>query len=427
MNNIMTIVKKEFKDILRDRKTLLMTFVIPIIVMPLLFTFIFSSIGDMASPSEDNKYKIVLETNNPEITALFKEAGIYELVNSKDPINEAYDGKIVAYIIANDINESLTQGSTPEVDLYYDTTSQRAMTAISTVQTMFSTYQNSYLASYLEANHLSSKVLQPFTYNEHAKDEEADSMSLMMLGMLIPMMIIGYSGSGIVPIATDLGAGEKERGTLEPLLSTSISRSSILIGKLIVTATFGSITSILSAVGLLLAFKFGMSDTMAITIDLSLQSMLLIVLLAVLYESIFTPLIRMFSLPLGIIGAIVCLLLTGNTINLYSLIGILVMDGLVAKNGTLLLDYTLTLMHQGKNALEAVIEAGKVRLKPIFMTALTMVVGMLPTALAMTEGSETRVSMAWVIIGGMITSTVFTLIVIPIIFLWIQKHYPNKI
>lgn len=75
-------------------------------------------------------------------------------------------------------------------------------------------------------------------------------------------MIIGYSGSGIVPIATDLGAGEKERGTLEPLLSTSISRSSILIGKLIVTATFGSITSILSAVGLLLAFKFGMSDTM---------------------------------------------------------------------------------------------------------------------------------------------------------------------
>ena len=150
------------------------------------------------------------------------------------------------------------------------------MTAISTVQTMFSTYQNSYLASYLEANHLSSKVLQPFTYNEHAKDEEADSMSLMMLGMLIPMMIIGYSGSGIVPIATDLGAGEKERGTLEPLLS-------ILIGKLIVTATFGSITSILSAVGLLLAFKFGMSDTMAITIDLSLQSMLLIVLLAVLY------------------------------------------------------------------------------------------------------------------------------------------------
>lgn len=160
---------------------------------------------------------------------------------------------------------------------------------------------------------------------------------------------------------------------------------------------------------------------------LSLSLILIYLLLAVLYESVFTPFIRMFSLPLGIIGGIFCLLITRNTINLYSLIGILVMDGLVAKNGTLLLDYTLTLMHNGKSAREAVIEAGKIRLKPIFMTAITMVVGMLPTALAMSEGSETRVSMAWVIIGGMISSTVFTLLVIPIIFLWLAKHHPNKI
>ena len=160
---------------------------------------------------------------------------------------------------------------------------------------------------------------------------------------------------------------------------------------------------------------------------LSLSLILIYLLLAVLYESVFTPFIRMFSLPLGIIGGIFCLLITRNTINLYSLIGILVMDGLVAKNGTLLLDYTLTLMHTGKSAREAVIEAGKVRLKPIFMTAITMVVGMLPTALAMSEGSETRVSMAWVIIGGMLSSTVFTLLVIPIIFLWLAKHHPNKI
>lgn len=160
---------------------------------------------------------------------------------------------------------------------------------------------------------------------------------------------------------------------------------------------------------------------------LSLSLILIYLLLAVLYESVFTPFIRMFSLPLGIIGGIFCLLITRNTINLYSLIGILVMDGLVAKNGTLLLDYTLTLMHNGKSAREAVIEAGKIRLKPIFMTAITMVVGMLPTALAMSEGSETRVSMAWVIIGGMLSSTVFTLLVIPIIFLWLAKHHPNKI
>lgn len=160
---------------------------------------------------------------------------------------------------------------------------------------------------------------------------------------------------------------------------------------------------------------------------LSLSLLLIYLLLAVLYESVFTPFIRMFSLPLGIIGAVFFLLFTNNTINLYSLIGILVMDGLVAKNGTLLLDYTLTLINEGMNPEEAVIEAGKTRLKPIFMTALTMVVGMLPTALAMSAGSETRVSMAWVIIGGMLTSTIFTLLIIPILFLWIKRRFPNRV
>ena len=160
---------------------------------------------------------------------------------------------------------------------------------------------------------------------------------------------------------------------------------------------------------------------------LTMSLLLIYLLLAVLYESVFTPFIRMFSLPLGIIGSIFFLLFTNNTINLYSLIGILVMDGLVAKNGTLLLDYTLTRIHEGISPLEAVVEAGKVRLKPIFMTAITMVVGMLPTALSLSEGSETRVSMAWVIIGGMITSTVFTLFVIPVLFLWLKKRFPKRI
>lgn len=166
-----------------------------------------------------------------------------------------------------------------------------------------------------------------------------------------------------------------------------------------------------------------MSDTfgeMAQALGLSL--ILVYMLLAVLYESVSTPIIRMFSLPFGIIGSLVFLAITHNTINLYSLIGFLVMDGLVAKNGTLLLDYTLTLMEGGMNARDAIIEAGKTRLKPIFMTTLTMIVGMMPTALAISAGSETRVSMAWVLVGGLITSTFFTLIITPIAFLFFDKH-----
>ena len=160
---------------------------------------------------------------------------------------------------------------------------------------------------------------------------------------------------------------------------------------------------------------------------LALSIILVYMLLAVLYESVLTPFIRMLSLPLGLIGSLFCLFITGNTINLYSLIGILVMDGLVAKNGTLLLDYTLHLKAEGVDPVNAVIQAGKTRLRAILMTSFTMVAGMLPTALALSEGSESKVSMAWVIIGGMISSTFFTLIVIPIVFILLENRFSKRL
>jgi len=161
-----------------------------------------------------------------------------------------------------------------------------------------------------------------------------------------------------------------------------------------------------------------MKDTFTQMISAMLLSITLVyMVLVVLYESFLTPFIRLFSLPLGFIGALVALALTKNTLNLYSMIGFIMMDGLVAKNGTLLLDYTLTLVERGKTPRDAVIEAGLTRLRPIAMTSLTMIFGMLPTALAVSEGAEQRVGMAWVLIGGLITSTIFTLVIIPILFL----------
>ena len=173
----------------------------------------------------------------------------------------------------------------------------------------------------------------------------------------------------------------------------------------------------------------GQADNMATTFTemgqaIGLSLILVYILLAVLYESLSTPIIRMFSLPFGLIGSFLFLAFTRNTINLYSLLGLLVMDGLVAKNGTLLLDYALTLIHRGEDPEVAIVESAKVRLRPIFMTTITMITGMLPTALALTPGSETRVSMAWVVIGGLISSTFFTLIAIPLIFLWFDRLQP---
>lgn len=177
------------------------------------------------------------------------------------------------------------------------------------------------------------------------------------------------------------------------------------------------------------SFRFsGQADSMnesftELLAALLMGMVLVYMVLSVLYESAKTSFIRMFSLPFGLIGSLFFLFLMNDSLNIYSMIGIIVMDGVVAKNGTLLLDYTLTLMHtRGMNPKDAVLEAGRTRLKPILMTTFTMIVGMLPTALAVTAGSETRSSMAWVIIGGLLTSTIFTLLVMPMIFLFFENH-----
>lgn len=160
-----------------------------------------------------------------------------------------------------------------------------------------------------------------------------------------------------------------------------------------------------------------MAESFTSLIEAIVVSLILIyMILTVLYESFLTPFIRMISLPCALIGALGILAITGKTLNMMSLIGLIMLDGLASKNGTLLIDYTNTLMKQGKSLREALIESGTTRLRPIIMTSITMIVGMLPTALSFGEGSELRSSMALVVIGGMIASTILTPIILPIVY-----------
>lgn len=170
------------------------------------------------------------------------------------------------------------------------------------------------------------------------------------------------------------------------------------------------------------SIKFGgdqsnMSSSFSSLIKALIVSIILVyMILAILYESFFTPLLRMLSLPCGAIGAFVALAVTGKTLNLVSLIGLIMLDGLASKNGTLLIDYTNTLMKEGKSLKDALIESGTTRLRPILMTTVTMIVGMVPTALALGEGSEIKSGMAIALIGGMVTSTIFSPVLIPVVY-----------
>jgi HAE1 family hydrophobic/amphiphilic exporter-1 len=149
---------------------------------------------------------------------------------------------------------------------------------------------------------------------------------------------------------------------------------------------------------------------------LILAIVLVYMLMGALFESFLTPLVIMFALPQAMVGALLALLVTGNSLSIVAMIGIIMLMGLVTKNAILLVDYTNTLRSRGKDRHQALLEAGPTRLRPITMTTLAMIGGMMPTAMALNQGSEFRSPMAICVIGGLIVSTMLTLIVIPVVY-----------
>ncbi len=167
-----------------------------------------------------------------------------------------------------------------------------------------------------------------------------------------------------------------------------------------------------------------MNETMAnMGIALLTSFMLVYMLMVILYGSFLEPLIVMLCVPLAIIGALGGLSFmhlvepnAGQSLNIISMIGIVMLFGLVAKNGILLVDYSNTLCRRGLRVHEAVLQAAATRFRPILMTTCAMVFGMLPLALGFAEGGEWRQAMGTVIIGGLLSSLILTLFLVPMVY-----------
>jgi HAE1 family hydrophobic/amphiphilic exporter-1 len=147
---------------------------------------------------------------------------------------------------------------------------------------------------------------------------------------------------------------------------------------------------------------------------LVLGVVLVYMILAAQFGSLVDPLTIMLSLPFAVIGALGALLAGGQFMSMFAMIGMIMLMGLVTKNGILLVEFTNQLREQGRSTREALLEAGPIRLRPILMTTIAMIAGMIPVALARGDGAETRVPMAIAIIGGLVSSTVLTLVVVPV-------------
>jgi HAE1 family hydrophobic/amphiphilic exporter-1 len=161
------------------------------------------------------------------------------------------------------------------------------------------------------------------------------------------------------------------------------------------------------------------------------QAMLLALLfmymiLASLYNSFRQPLIIMFSVLLALIGGPLALLMTNTPLDIFGFIGLLMVLGLVAKNGILLIDFTNKMREKGMGIREALLHAAPIRLRPILMTSLAMIFGMLPVAMSMGEGAKGREGLAIVVIGGLLTSTVLTLVAVPVLYEWMENKWGVK-
>ncbi|RYZ43054.1 MAG: efflux RND transporter permease subunit, partial [Sphingobacteriales bacterium] len=143
---------------------------------------------------------------------------------------------------------------------------------------------------------------------------------------------------------------------------------------------------------------------------------LVYLILVSLYNSFIHPLVVLFSIPLSVIGALLALALSNNSLNLFTILGLIMLIGLVAKNAIILVDFTNQRKAEGASTYDALIDANHARLRPILMTTIAMVIGMLPIALASGAGAEWKNGLAWVIIGGLISSLFLTLVVVPVIY-----------
>ena len=149
---------------------------------------------------------------------------------------------------------------------------------------------------------------------------------------------------------------------------------------------------------------------------------LIYMLLAAQFESLLHPLVIMTAVPLALAGVVIALVVTQRSFGLTAFIGILMLVGIVVKNAILVVEFTNQLRHQGRTAREALLEAAPLRLRPILMTTLATIGGMLPLATGLEAGSSSQAPLGTVVIGGLLCSTLLSLVVVPTLYLWTAEH-----
>lgn len=286
------IFKKELADLFRDKKTMMTSLLVPLIIFPLMFYFMNSAMQNIVKKEE---YKIAVndKSNSSIIEYLKAKEDLNISIMEKDEAEEKIkDGEYLVYInIPDKFEESLKDNKSVDVEVMYDNSSQTSNMAYSKVNQYIMELSKEIVAKNLNAKGIDLSILTPISVKENSIVEDEKGAGMMIMSMIIPLFIVLYCVTGPMPAAIDLGAGEKERGTLEPLLTTKVGRMSILYGKLFAITIMGILTAVAAIIGLIISIKinpemFGGGEG-TVGVMLSTQSIIIIFIFTVLTSMIF--------------------------------------------------------------------------------------------------------------------------------------------
>jgi sodium transport system permease protein len=289
MKNVIGVVlKKELLDLFRDKKTLILSILIPIILLPIM-SF---AIGKMAKSDSDkiqNNLKIAIEDQgNSSFSKFIKSHKNVKVIDSKNIDKDIKDGDVYVQIkIPKGFDDNISKDSNEKIELKYDNSSNDAMIAVSMIKNYIDEYSKQIVSKRLEKENIDQSILTPINIVDNVVGDKDDGFGKIMASMMIPLLLMLYSATSTIGAAVDLGAGEKERGTLEPLLTTKAGRTSLLIGKFLAITVMGILMSFAYLIGILITMNQPNGMFGDAGLNLGSATLVLIMILPILYTMVF--------------------------------------------------------------------------------------------------------------------------------------------
>lgn len=287
-----TVFKKELRDIFRDKKTLLVSVLIPLILFPIMFYAMGKTGSDNVKKVENNFKIALIGGEHTQFRRVIENYPKVQITPSSNIQEDVKNGNILIGIeIPDNVDTLLEEEKGTSVKIIFDNTSQQSSMAQGMIEKTIEDYNKQVVSHRLQKRNIDISILNPVSVEYQTSTTDKDSMGKIMLSMLLPLFLVIYSITGPMGAAVDLGAGEKERGTLEPLLTTQAGRMSLLWGKFFAIAVVGLMTTGASMLGLLISLtKFGESlgtEGGAISLNLGASTFALVFLMIILLNMTF--------------------------------------------------------------------------------------------------------------------------------------------